>query len=52
MIRCSMPVFSLLCCMFYCMFCAKLSTGQTPIDERAEFIRGNYTKTEVRIPLS
>jgi len=33
------------------MFCAKLSTGQNSIDERAEFIRGNYTKTEVRIPM-
>ena len=47
MIRCSIPVFSLL----FCVVCSGLSTGQNPIDERAEFIRGNYTKSEVRVAM-
>ena len=44
MIRCFMLVFC-------CMCCTKSSTGQNPVDERAEFIRGNYTKSEVRIAM-
>lgn len=44
MIRCFMLVFC-------CVCCTKISTGQNPVDERAEFIRGNYTKSEVRIAM-
>lgn len=42
-------------CLISILFCSTISCGiglgQTPPDERADFIRANYTKTEVRIPM-
>ncbi len=42
-------------CLISILFCSLISCGigqgQTPPDERADFIRANYTKTEVRIAM-
>ncbi len=40
-------LFNILCCLSF----PQLSLGQNPVDERAEWIRANYTKSEVRIPM-
>ena len=40
-------LFIVLCCIF----CAPFSIGQNLPDERAEWIRANYTKSEVRITM-
>ncbi len=41
----------MLIALLYCILGARDSTGQNPTDERAELIRANYTKSEVRIPM-